>query len=601
MTIAIFFFGLVLIAQAVAVEEDDPMWGCGLLGQLPGISKDGTVAPETQRLIDGVKGSSSFNMVSYWNWDLAPRVSYGGPQFLSKDFLFMPEVWGPNVVMGQHLRPAGETNYLDGNGIVSPSTMATLLLGMNEPDIQGSCMGNLFGKCTKPCSIQRAQAGTCPVGYLDPFAGDYPVPDGECNCWQFSYATGAGFWPLVGCPASDQPLPQLWDYPQCVDIVFENWEETAAIAASKGYKYLTTPLVAVDLGYAKKFIERACAACHDISCGCPVYVGFHFYALDCQPETLGGYDEFSKKLAEATAIMEEFTFIKGVIINEVGMLNCLTTHDNPICIPDSGKYPASKQPDHSCPKTDELPNGMATFMERLFDLVIAAKTKDGRAVVKGFSWFQEDQDGGTYNLQLWNPDGSLNDLGEAYIHGCTRWSTGELSNTTTAGPTTASVTTKSTTTVTRTTTSVTRTTATVTGTGGETTTTGVDTTTTTTGDQYGWIWDAVAWIISFVQKASGDYPVLFWIGVVVIAASLIAALRVQPKETFVTFAVLFLVALIMSSDNKLIAVCCVLCILVFMYVERRLHVRDVRAIEHRRRNESLLSQDQAAEAPVLSA
>merc|ERR1712032_1226307 len=40
--------------------------------------------------------------------------------------------------------------------------------------------------------------------------------------------------------------------------VIANWKETAASAYSKGYKYLSTPLVAVDVDYAKKFIEQAC-------------------------------------------------------------------------------------------------------------------------------------------------------------------------------------------------------------------------------------------------------------------------------------------------------------------------------------------------------
>merc|ERR1719221_150395 len=72
------------------------------------------------------------------------------------------------------------------------------------------------------------------------------------------------------------------------------WRQTAAIATRKGYKFLSTPLVAVDIGYAKKFIEHACRECQDASCGCPVYVGFHFYAFDCQPKATGGYNAFKQ-------------------------------------------------------------------------------------------------------------------------------------------------------------------------------------------------------------------------------------------------------------------------------------------------------------------
>jgi len=150
-------------------------------------------------------------------------------------------------------------------------------------------------------------------------------------------------------------------------------------------------------------------------------VGFHFYAFDCRPELPGGYDGFQKRLDAVKKIMEEYTFVKGAIINEVGMLNCKPTVEDPICIPNAGKYPASKVPDHSCPNTEELPEGLATYIEKMLDLVIEAKTRDGRAVVKGLSWFNSNMAGGTYNLRLMDPDGSVNRAGEAYIRACQRW------------------------------------------------------------------------------------------------------------------------------------------------------------------------------------
>merc|ERR1712014_303483 len=84
-------------------------------------------------------------------------------------------------------------------------------------------------------------------------------------------------------------------------------------------------------------------------------------------------------------------------------------------------YPASMVPDYGCPSNDELPNGLATFVDKLFDIVIAARTRDGRPVVKQFAWFNENMEGGTYNLQLFNEDGSVNKVGEAYIKGCQKW------------------------------------------------------------------------------------------------------------------------------------------------------------------------------------
>jgi len=183
---------------------------------------------------------------------------------------------------------------------------------------------------------------------------------------------------------------------------------------------LSTPLVAYNIKYVENFIIEACSECQTIDCGCPQYIGFHFYAYDCQPETLGGYAGFQYRLDQARDLMDKYPFMKGVIVNEVGMLNCQSSEQNPICVPGNGRYPAADQPNNMCPFNEELPNGMASFMDRIFDMVIASKTSDGRDVVKAFSWFMLDQVGGTYNMQLFN-NGVLNDLGEAYIRNCQRW------------------------------------------------------------------------------------------------------------------------------------------------------------------------------------
>lgn len=414
-------------ALELVAADDDPIWGCGLLGNIPGISAAGVAVAETQRLIDGIKSSSTFGKVSYWNWNLAPESTEDGQEFLTKDFIFMPEVWGAGAVEEQYLRTAGEANFLDSNGQKCPAEMATILLGSNEPDIKGSCMGNMFGKCSAPCTDAEASSGDCPAANLDiTLPPAQPNSAGHCNCWEFSHATGVGFWPLDGCDGP-QPLPKMWDDPVCVTSVIAKWKLTAVSAFRKGYKYLSTPLVAVDVDHAKRFIEEACecvdgnCACTDISCGCPVYIGVHFYAYDCRPIEAGGYEDFQTKLQAVADVMEEYPFVKGAIMNEVGMLNCAPVDENPICVPDKGTFPASADPEGGCPNTVELPNGLATFVDKLFDFVVKSKTSDGRAVVKGFSWFNENMAGGTYNLQLFSKNGSVNKVGEAYIRGCTRW------------------------------------------------------------------------------------------------------------------------------------------------------------------------------------
>lgn len=215
--------------------SDDPLWGCGLLGPLPGISKDGETTAETQRFIDSLKKSSSFQKVSYWNWNLAPMSTDQGPEYLSKDFLFMPEMWGAGVVKKQWVRTAGESNFVDGNGHISPAQMANLFLGMNEPDIQGSCMGNMFGTCVRPCTAEAVAQHDCPTAISDVNAPPArPNSRGMCDCWSDSVATGVGFWPVGGCNAQ-QPLPKLWSQePGCIDQVMKNWQKTAQTAVKMG-------------------------------------------------------------------------------------------------------------------------------------------------------------------------------------------------------------------------------------------------------------------------------------------------------------------------------------------------------------------------------
>merc|ERR1712183_89295 len=97
-----------------------------------------------------------------------------------------------------------------------------------------------------------------------------------------------------------------------------------------------------------------------------------------------------------------------------------------ICIPNGPeqKYPALSQPNHACPSTPTLPDGLATFVEELLRRVSLARTSDGRRAIASFTWFNQDMAGGTYNLQIFNGDGSLNAVGERYITACQAWADG---------------------------------------------------------------------------------------------------------------------------------------------------------------------------------
>lgn len=415
---------LALVARA-RLNSSAPMWGCGILGPVPGIGKDGSANAEAQKLIDGLKVTSSFGKVTYWNWNLAPQDNDDSSfQWLSKDFEFIPEQWGMGAVDDQSVREAGKADFLDSLGNVCPATMSTLFLGANEPDIIGSCMGSMMGKCTGSCTDAEVQGG-CPVSNLDPAAPPAsPLPNGHCDCWSKSHATGVGFWPLEGC-ADAQPLPKMFTDAGCVSTAMVEWKKQAKIIAAKGYKYLSTPLTAVSMEWIESFIKVACDGCSDISCGCPTHIGWHFYAADCRPQELGGYADFQRKLQATKDMMEKYPFIQGAIVNEVGMLNC-DQEGGGVCIPNgpTQKYPAVDQPNHACPNTDELPNGFATFVSKLVDMVIdTGTTKDGRPVVAGFSWFNENMAGGTYNLQIFDEDGTVNSVGDAYIEACQKWST----------------------------------------------------------------------------------------------------------------------------------------------------------------------------------
>jgi len=186
---------------------------------------------------------------------------------------------------------------------------------------------------------------------------------------------------------------------------------------------LSTPLIAGNMDWLDSFVATACSSCSSPVCGCPTHVAWHFYANDCRPKSTGGYKTFQDRLDRTVALMEKYPHLQGAIINEVGMLNCNMDSLSSGCIPNdpSQMYPAEKQPNHACPATDELPNGLGTFIEELMKMVIKARTKDGRAAVASFSWFNENMSGGTYNLRLFDDDGKVNAVGDAYIKACQSW------------------------------------------------------------------------------------------------------------------------------------------------------------------------------------
>jgi hypothetical protein len=392
-----------------------------MLGALPGINQDGSTTADMKTLVDGLKVTNKYEgKVHYWNWNFAPMDGSHckGPakhQYLTEDFLFMPENWGPGPIDLSKVIPAGSTNFTDVSGVTSPAKMADVLLGTNEPDIIGSCQGDQMGKCMGPCKPGEV----CPSAHICGKQGaGTPNAQGHCDCWSDDTATSAGFWGIAGV-SGYQPLPTCFENEDCIDYLIGSFVTTAMGAVSKGYKYATSPLVAENMNWTRSFLQHACAKCTDLSCGCPTHIAWHFYAYDCQPEKYG-YKDFQMKLDATLEMMEEFPHLQGALVNEVGMLNCAPGGP---CLPNAPNqtYPGSSQPGHTCPATKSLPKGMGSFVEQLLEMVGKAKTKDGRRAVVSFTWFAEEMTGGTYDMRLFDDKGSLNELAKSYISGCQAW------------------------------------------------------------------------------------------------------------------------------------------------------------------------------------
>merc|ERR1712137_1083331 len=162
----------------------------------------------------------------------------------------MPENWGVDAANDEYVRTANEANFVDSNSVVCPATWADIFMGANEPDIIGSCMGNMMGKCVGPCLAGES----CPEAHLVGSPAE-PNSEGHCNCWEDSHATGVGFWPVTNV-SGYQPLPTCWENSQCIDSIMGNWRKTAATVVAKGYKYLTAPLVAVSMDWMSSFVKE---------------------------------------------------------------------------------------------------------------------------------------------------------------------------------------------------------------------------------------------------------------------------------------------------------------------------------------------------------
>lgn len=273
---------------------------------------------------------------------------------------------------------------------------------------------------------QQAPESKVPVERVEGNSKSPANAKGQCHC---KAATSVGFYDVENC-SKLQPLPSLFrDHEsRCIDAVMHYWRETAKAAADRGYQFLSTPLVNWDIGWVRSFIENACkcdwnghCACTDVSCGCPTHVGMHWYSYDCQPYASGGYHKLSEQIRQVGEIMDDYPFILGALINEIGILNCWPGPDYS-CLPNSGNFPAACFENNRCPANQEQPNGMTSFIDEVFRRVIHAKSPRRKLpIIKGLSWFNMHGEGGTYDLALFENNGSVSDMGEAYMRNCQAW------------------------------------------------------------------------------------------------------------------------------------------------------------------------------------
>jgi hypothetical protein len=286
-----------------------------------------------------------------------------------------------------------------------------------------------------------------------------------CGCGWNTEATGVGFWPVGGndcrvnrteCDTEHQkgcaiwtaqPLANLFpaNMPPCSAEIptdgkptctaqgpqgkpsqgetcmnsLVNWsnKQYAGYMQGKGYQYLSTPLFAVNMNFMIGWMQHACGTscdpatlCKDehhqctnpddlkqlMGCGCPTHLAFHYYGTGCEGITQDPnyFKDLKHKVDVSKNLMETYPHLRGTIVNEIGVLQ----------------------------GTDTSPNcqNLVTFLETALNILVHARTEDGRSVIAGLNWFNLPGDGGTYDLRLYDDDGAVNKLGHAYQDTCTK-------------------------------------------------------------------------------------------------------------------------------------------------------------------------------------
>lgn len=281
--------------------------------------------------------SASINW--FWNWDIQARST----DYVPEGWYFVPNLWGT----GSFTVGSGVTAH-DGPG-ASTYIVKDIVLGWNEPDIVGLCID-------QP-EIMSPSDGWCPV------------------------AGSMGWW-----------------FPELVNnsvLLMDDWYQQHDDSRSKGYS-VASPQVAAftDERWLKPFVRASCNAGR-----CPQMLAWHFYSGGCHDDD-SYLEEFSDRLDDTLALMQEFPSIDGTMITEAGTL----------ALEFDGSEPAATCPD----------SVLVTVMHKMFAIMRQPKYYiNGRHIVRHFSWFSQDGTGATYNLSLVDPStGEMRPLGYAYVEEC---------------------------------------------------------------------------------------------------------------------------------------------------------------------------------------
>lgn len=266
----------------------------------------------------------------------------------------------------------------------------TVFHGWNEPDTVGVCNVN---KKDTWCQFSTTGPQGCPKFQNSDYdANSYdPTYWGYDQFWCCDQASGSGWWnpEIVNIWRSDSGH----DKDRFSNQWLEVWKYFAQGVKKSGFR-LGSPAIATHTDtWLKWFVDNTCQGEGE---SCPDVLVIHHYDKGC--DGLVGR-ELKKKLDDTVSLIKSNPTIKGMLITELGLLT-----------------PDLQDRHDQCEKTGD-------YIKNLFQLF---KNPKYRQYILGVSWFSVDGTGGVYDLRLFNDDGSINNIGQAYMDECKQMMTTQV-------------------------------------------------------------------------------------------------------------------------------------------------------------------------------